>query len=66
MNIVTTGKISELTALCDAITDNKYQVAQIIAAVPQFENLLFDVLNELLVMLPLLKDIVPASVAPGA
>jgi hypothetical protein len=36
LNIVTTGKISELTALCDSLSDNKYQVNQIVAAVPQF------------------------------
>ena len=64
LNIVTTGKISELTTLCDSISDNKYQVNQIVAAVPQFENLLFDVLNELLVITPLIKDIVPVTVAP--
>jgi hypothetical protein len=46
------------------LSDNKYQVNQIVAAVPQFENLLFDVLNELLVLTPLIKDIVPAAVAP--
>jgi hypothetical protein len=36
LDIVTKGKISELTILCDSLSDNKYQVAQIVAAVPKF------------------------------
>lgn len=61
LQIVTTGKIAQLTELCDSLSDNKYQVSEIIAAVPKFEALLTDVLNELLVILPLAKDVVPYS-----
>lgn len=64
LEIVTSGKINELTELCDRINDNKYRVKDIVAAVPVFENLLTDVINELLVVLPLLKDVVPFTAKP--
>ena len=62
LTVRTTGKLSQSTEICD----NKFQVADIIAAIPQWENLLTDVLNELIVLLPLVKDIVPYSVKPFA
>ena len=66
LNILTTGKISQFTEICDRVSDNKFQVADIVAAIPQWESLLTDVLNELIVLLPLVKDIVPYSVKPFA
>lgn len=50
--------------MCDKINTNKFQVQDIVDAVPVFENLLADVLNELLVILPLIKDVVPYVVRP--